>query len=943
MLWIALKRLGNRTGLTLLSIAAVTLGIGLAVSIPVFAKAVSFVMLREELDYVSRLSRRPAFSMRVYVLPGTQYTLSTERARAWEEHLTETILTEVGLPLSLRRRQMETLKLPMRTRDELTDYGPAQTVLIQDASLMVLPGAESRLKIVDGRPMSAGPSADDILDVWIHHTTATQLGLNPGEAYEVYDSRHSASIPIRIAGTWRAADPSDPFWFQNPDQTLRRTLLVRQEDYVRLAEPVLKQQIGFASWYLILDDSLLTAENMRAHSDGLRAAQRVIEKYIPDARIDGSPLSALETSLKRESDLTVLMFAFSVPVMGFLLYFLGLISTITLRWQQRETAVMVSRGMRSDQLLAVSTVEAGTLIGLGLPLGLLTGVQLARAMGHTESFMRFTWRAPLPVSTTALNVPMLVATIGALFLARLLPVLRSVRTGVVAHERRRARAPEKPFWQRFYLDFLLLVPLVYAHRQLRVTGTLVPGADTTGRMTTQDPLLFLVPALFTLALSLLMIRLFPFLMRFGDWLSTLGRQATLYLAFRQLARQSGQYISALLLVVTSLSLGGFMASMADSLDQWLLDQVYYEVGTDVLIRQMLDPEYVEAGLIPPSGAWMLPIESYLDLPGVIDAARVGMYEASIQPEGQRAIRGTFMGVDRLDLPDVLFFRPDFAVETLGGLMNQLAVRADGVLVSERFMQEMGLQIGDKIPIRVVLVDVILSQILVSADFVVVGSYRYFPTVYEQGENQTAVIGNLDHLFERVGGPEIHHIWLRIEPEADKRALIGQVQEMGVFIKDWVEAREMIAFEQSRAERVGIFGTLTIGFLAAAVFSGIGLLIYNYASLQERLFRFTILRAVGLSLVQVISQVAIEYTILMVYSVAGGAAIGVWASRVFIPFFQAADGNVLRPPTMVPLIAWQDIGRISGAFVLVLVLAQILVVAAALRGGVFQALRMGDRE
>jgi hypothetical protein len=82
---------------------------------------------------------------------------------------------------------------------------------------------------------------------------------------------------------------------------------------------------------------------------------------------------------------------------------------------------------------------------------------------------------------------------------------------------------------------------------------------------------------------------------------------------------------------------------------------------------------------------------------------------------------------------------------------------------------------------------------------------------------------------------------------------------------------------------------------------------------------------------------------MVYSVVGGALIGVWASELFIPFFQAADQNVLNPPMLIPFIAWEDIGRISGAFTITLVLAQIVVISAALRGGVFQALRMGDRE
>jgi putative ABC transport system permease protein len=943
MLFVALKRLLNRSGLTLLSIMAVILAIGLVVSIPVFAKAVSFVILRKEMDAISTTSGRPAFSMRVYVLPGGQYALPLDRVRTWENHIAETLATEVGLPILEQHRHVESLGLVLRTGSEESPYGDPHTVLLDDTNLTILPGVETKLTIVEGQPMDAQIPAAGELGIWMHYTIAHERGLSAGDKLEIYHSRRQTSIPVRIIGTWKATNPRDTFWFQNPDLTLRRDLLVREDDYAVLVEPVFEEQLGFAAWYLIMNDSLLSSENMREHASGLKAAERVVSQYLPDVHIDGSPLQALETSLERESDLTMLMFAFSVPIVGFLLYFLSLLSSITIRWQQRETAVMVSRGMRAGQLLSVNLIEASVIMGIGLPLGILAGIQLARGMGYTESFLKFTWRAPLPVSYTALNVPMIVLALSASLLARLLPVLRSIRTSVVAHERRRARAPRKPLWQRFYVDFVLVGIVYYAYRQLVNEGTLVPQATEEGTIAAQDPLLFLVPALFVFALSLVLIRIFPLLMQIGNWLSALGRRSTLYLAFRQLARQSGQYTSALLLVITSLGLGAFMASMAISLDDWLIDQVCYAVGTDVLLVQMLDPEYAEAGTIPADGAWMLPIESYLDLPGVTDAARVGMYKASIMAQGQRSITAQFMGVDRLDLPEVLFFRSDFAEQSLMGLMNQLALREDAVLASERFMAQHQYQVGDKIAVHISLVDLILEEISLSGDFTIAGTYRYFPTVYEQSEERATIIGNLDYLFERLGGPELHNIWLRIEPDADKHELVTQVQEMGVFVKDWVEAREIIAEEQAKAERVGIFGTLTIGFLGAAVFSGIGLLIYNYASLQERLFRFTILRAVGLLLLQIVSQVVIEYVVLMVYSVAGGAAIGVWASRLFIPFFQAADQNILRPPSMIPLIAWREIGRISGAFTLVLVLAQVAVISAAVRKGVFQALRLGDQE
>ena len=280
-------------------------------------------------------------------------------------------------------------------------------------------------------------------------------------------------------------------------------------------------------------------------------------------------------------------------------------------------------------------------------------------------------------------------------------------------------------------------------------------------------------------------------------------------------------------------------------------------------------------------------------------------------------------------------------------MNQLASREDAVLLSERFMQKARYKVGAKISIHVVVLDMILDQISLTSDFAIAGTYKYFPTVYEQDADQegqqAAIIGNLDFLFEQIGGPELHHVWLKIAPDADKQQMIADVEQMGVFVKDWSQARLQIAEEQARSERVGIFGTLTIGFLAATVLSGIGLLVYNYASLQERLFRFTILRAIGFSLLQVVSQIVIEYLVLMIYSVLGGAAIGAWASRLFIPFFQAIDEGMLRPPSIIPVIAWQDIAQISGAFTIVLVVAQMAVVAGALRKGVFQALRLGDQE
>jgi len=812
--------------------------------------------------------------------------------------------------------------------------------------------------------MDAPPASTDRLEIWMHKQTADEMGIGLGETFEIREQGRGLRVPIRIAGLWRAADPHDPFWFSNPDLGLRNRLLVREADYGRQIEPLFDAQVAFVSWYMILDESPMTPDRLEQYAEGFAQAFQTIAKFIPESRVDGSPLEAMTRALERERNLTALLLVFSVPLMGFLLYFLTLVSTVTLRWQQRETAIMVSRGLRARQLLVVGAIEAAFIVGIGCALGVGFGARLAQVMGYAKSFMSFTWRDPLPLSRAAVSVPLLAVAVLATMIARLWPLMRSAGTGVVSHERRRARAPERPFWQRFYLDFLLLAPVIYAYTKLAQEGTLVPDAwsaeEPTSWLATrapeylrelvdllrgaQDPLLFLVPALFAMTGSLLLVRLFPLLMRIGDWLGGLGNESTFYLAFRQLARQSSQYTSALLLVISSLSLGAFMASMAVSLDKWLTDRVRYAVGSDVYIRQLPDPSAENvADLSPSEGAWVLPITDYLEVPGVTHAARVGRYPVSITVGNGRFQKGTYLGVDRLDVADVVFYRPDFGT-SLGRLMNQLAIREDGILLSEALAREYTYEIGDKIHARLSLWFGLLS---LETDFTLVDTFKYFPTVYEDRDEQPTIIGNLDYVFEQIGAVLIHDIWLRIEPDAglaaSKDAMRAAVQEMGVYIHYWVDVRDQLAIEQARAERVGIFGTLTIGFLAAAVLSGIGLMVYNYASLQERLFRFTILRAVGLRLTQIVGQVGIEYVVLMVYGVVGGAAIGVWASLLFIPVFQATDRSVLNPPMLLPLVAWNEIGRISAIFCVVLIVVQVAVMAAALRQGVFQALRMGDRE
>lgn len=149
---------------------------------------------------------------------------------------------------------------------------------------------------------------------------------------------------------------------------------------------------------------------------------------------------------------------------------------------------------------------------------------------------------------------------------------------------------------------------------------------------------------------------------------------------------------------------------------------------------------------------------------------------------------------------------------------------------------------------------------------------------------------------------------------------------------------LIRTEQAKFERVGVFGTLSVGFLAAVVMAIMGLLIYTYASLRERLHRFTILRAVGLLQQQIAGQVVMEYAFLTAYGSIAGALIGAFASNLFVPLFRFSGEQGVPLPPLIPIIATDQVQNLVIAFVAVIIALEVIVISRALSKRAFSMLK-----
>jgi putative ABC transport system permease protein len=174
------------------------------------------------------------------------------------------------------------------------------------------------------------------------------------------------------------------------------------------------------------------------------------------------------------------------------------------------------------------------------------------------------------------------------------------------------------------------------------------------------------------------------------------------------------------------------------------------------------------------------------------------------------------------------------------------------------------------------------------------------------------------------------VWLKLEPGIDRKPVQEALLDIMGFDAGLVrDSKGMIAEEQAALERIGIYGTLSIGFLAAAFMAVQAFLIYSYASLKERIYLFDVMHAVGITRGQTITQVIIEYAFLTVFGALSGALIGRLTSMLFVPFFRFTGESRVPLPPLIPIIAEQTMWILIIVFTILVITVEVITIYSTL--------------
>jgi len=941
LLKVVAQRQRSYLGLVLALAAGFVVAVAIVVSIPLYADAVGYRALRTELQPDTEGAIRPPFAFMFSHIDSNATPLPSAAFRAADAYFSDGAARDLGMPAEIivRYTNSDKLQLTLPTPDEAADAEPLWINLAFASDIA------GKVEMEEGElPQPAGREGP--VDVMIHSRLAEMTGLQVGETLEVVSAGAGGSpfqLPVRIAGVWRAQNPNEPYWFIRPE-SLEDVLLVPEQTFAGRVVPQGTSARAQTLWYLVLDGNGVRNADVPELIGRISATVRQADRLVPGVQLPVSPRQGMERQYERVRLLTVSLVVFSLPILGLIGYFIVMVAGMVVQRQQNEIAVLRSRGASRGEVLGIYLLEGIILGAATLVTGIFLGQYAATLMGWTRSFLLFTPRTDVVVSVSEEGIRSGIWVVALTIAASVLPAFGAAGHTIISYKQERARAISRPFWQRSYLDLLLLVPAFYGYQQLRTRGTIsILGQETTGGDPFANPLLVLAPALCQFALALVSLRLFPLVM--SAVAALIGRLPGIaaLLALRYLTRSPRAYSGPVLLLILTLSLATFTASMAKTLDTHLVDQVHYDVGAEMRVADLGQDTQAPAtpGSPPPpprqpgdAPRWLfLPVTEYLKLPGVVAATRVtrSTGQASVAEASSAA---TVLGVDRMDFPAVGHWRDDYAGASLGTLMNALGSNPASILASQGFLSENGLNIGDRVSIE--LRDLGAPVVV---PFVIAGAVDYFPSVYP--EDGAFFVANADYLFEQEGDVFPYEVWLDVTSGTTPDQIRAGITSLNLPSIISEDAPETIMTAQNRPERQGLYGLLSVGFLASALLTGLGFLFYSLVSFQRRFIELGMLRAIGLSVRQMAVLLLCEQILIIGIGIFTGTLIGVGVSRIFIPFLQVREGEHAQTPPFIVHIAWEQVQLIYLIFAVLLGLALAAVVVLLLRMKIFQAVKLGE--
>lgn len=544
------------------------------------------------------------------------------------------------------------------------------------ANFQFIDGLRDRVDVVEGGELAPPRIEDGIpyVPVWVGAETALLHDLGVGDVLDLHPFwlREPHPVRIEIVGVIEPRDRDDRDWYDLTSRFVVNTTSWPTYPFWADEDTLVDSLIGYLpnmngtfETYAVVDRGAITSKNAEEVEARALALSLRIRDTVSRSSVDTTLAPTIANYRDKLFFTRLPLFALMLQIAGIVAYYLVMVSGMLVDRQQGEIALLRSRGASPRQVLGIYALEGGILCTIGLFAGPFIAATIIGLLGYTPAFNDLSGGSLLDVTISPLAFYFAAIGAGMSMAALLIPAYQATKKSMIHYKQNLARPPQQPVFLRYYLDLAVVGVAGYAFYQLQSRGSAVTERLFGGL--SADPLLLAAPTLFMLMVALVFLRVFPLVLGAASWLGRGLRGATIPLGLWHMVRTPTHYSRLILLLLLATAVGMFAAGFRATLERSYDDRAAYEAGAPVRVSSINSREGLD------SDAFRQRMEGILGAETISPVARVsGSFQVSLFQYQNFEV----LGVEPDELPEIAFWRNDFAGQSLESLLDDLPLDAE---------------------------------------------------------------------------------------------------------------------------------------------------------------------------------------------------------------------------------------------------------------------------
>lgn len=948
MLEFLYRRIINNKWLFICLLSGVLFACGIFASVPMYSSAILQKVFTKDIEnqHVKSGISPGAFTVS---MEGDSSNNSKITAKV-EDIADRQLSTAYGLPIEKKVREVDCIGVRlMREGDQ--KFNEKRNF----PTLKSITGYADDIKILNGR-MPKNEPENGVYEAAVSAEALGSLNLLLDNVYSVAGINSTKENPpefmkIKITCVFTVENKNGLIWSGGRYDNLESSLIIDSEVLGKLAEKFEEVKIKSIENTYFLDYHAIKIDDLEKLSSTYDGQLRWRSRNGNLAKLTLPVIKMLESYRAREKELSITLWILTIPLMIIICFYTLMISSLIIKNDRNEIALLKSRGAGRMQIFLLYFIESSVISVISFAVGPFLGYLVCSLLGSSNGFLEFVGRKALPLSigAEAYLYSFIAAVVFLVFM--LVPALKASTKSIVQYKRSIAEDNEKPLWKKLYLDVIVLGLSIYGLYTFKNRQNILNLTGAKGSELGVDPLLFFISTFFIVGVSLVFLRVYPLLMRLIFTIGIKWWNPVLYFSLVNVSRADRNQQSIMLFIIMALSFGIINSNQARTINSNMVDRVMYNNGAEVIIEPYNNLKHLQRGSTgtnaPASNAPASnykedyrepPYEQYVNIDGIESMTKVFTNDKTLIKSGVATVRDVrLMGITPHEFGKTAWYRNDLMSHHINEYMNLLTAAPKGAILSTRFRDEYKLKKGDNIFIQLESGD--------SIEFKVYEFIDYFPSCnpysgQNEGEIKNFAIVNYSYLSKKLP-PQPYEIWIKKQKDTPDSIINDGLKQKELSVERVDYSMQEIIENKNDPMLLGTNGVFTMCFLITMLIAAAGFIVFWVLSLKDRSLKFGIFRAMGMPMKSVSLIMICEQLLVSGAAIVSGIILGSVASKVFIPLLQVVYSASQQVPPFIVVAYRSDYIRVIGVTFAMLVTAIAFLYWLVRKINIHQVLKMGE--